>query len=271
MDYNFKMPERPENSHKGTFGRVLNVSGSDFMSGAAGLSSISALTVGAGLVVLCSTSKVINAISAQTKEIVFAPLTDVINQLKAADVLLVGCGLSVSNEANMIFSKIFEYGCDIPTIMDADGLNILSKSSVKWLPSKLILTPHPKEAARLLDVELEEVVADLEFSAKMISKKYGCVTVLKSHNTVVCSENLEIYVNNTGNSALAKAGSGDVLAGMISGLLAQHCEPFEAAKLGVYLHGLCGDLAKNDLTEYGVLSSDLVRYIPQAIKTLIIQ
>ena len=109
----------------------------------------------------------------------------------------------------------------------------------------------------------------MEYWAKEISKKYHCVTVLKSHNTVVCSKDLKIYVNNTGCSALAKAGSGDVLAGMISGLLAQKCDAFYAAKLGVYLHGLCGDLAKNDLTEYGVLASDQIRFIPYAIKTLL--
>ena len=269
MDCNFKMPDRCENSHKGSFGKVLNISGSDFMTGAAGLSSLSALKIGAGMVVLCSTLKVISAISAQTKEIVFAPLTDIVNQLKSATILLAGCGLSTSNEANMLLSKIFELKNNIPTVIDADGLNLLSNSNLKWLPDDLILTPHPKEASRLLDVELDEILADLEFSAKMISKKYNCVTVLKAHNTVVCSKDFEIYINNTGNSALAKAGSGDVLAGMIAGLLAQHCEPFEAAKLGVYLHGLCGDLAKNDLTAYGVLASDLVRYIPQAIKTII--
>ena len=263
------MPARPENSHKGTFGRVLNVSGSDFMPGAAGLSSLAALTIGCGMVVLCSSARVINAISAQTKEIVFSPLPDIIGQLKSASVLLFGCGMSTSAEAVMVLSKIMDFKRDIPTVVDADGLNLLAKSDVKWLPSELILTPHPKEASRLLDVELDDIIADLEFSAKMISKKYNCVTVLKSHNTIVCSKDLKIYINNTGNSAMAKAGSGDVLAGMITGLLAQNCETFEATKLGVYLHGICGDLAKNDLTEYGVLASDLVRYIPNAIKTLI--
>lgn len=106
-------------------------------------------------------------------------------------------------------------------------------------------------------------------SAKAISEKYKCVTVLKSHHTIVCSKDLEIYINNTGNSALAKAGSGDVLAGMIAGLLAQRCEAFYAAKLGVFLHGRCGDLAKNDLTEYGVLAHDLIRYISDSIKTIL--
>ena len=116
---------------------------------------------------------------------------------------------------------------------------------------------------------MTDILNDTEFYAKVISKKYNCVTVLKSHNTVVCSKNLEIYINETGCSALAKAGSGDVLTGIIGGLLAQKCTPFDAARIGVYLHGLCGDLAKNDLTEYGVLASDLVRYIPNAIKTLL--
>lgn len=261
------MPERAENSHKGTFGRVLNVSGSDYMPGAAYLSSVAALTVGCGYVFLCSTERVINALAAQTQNVVFCSLSDLEVQLKAADVLLIGCGLSTSQEAVEIFKRAVE-NAPSTVLIDADGLNILSKLQIS-LPENLVLTPHPKEAARLLGVGLEEVLSDIEASAKEISKKYSCVTVLKSHNTVVCSKNLEIYVNNTGNSALAKAGSGDVLAGVVAGLLAQNCKPFYAAKLGVYLHGLVGDLAKNDLTEYGVLASNQIRYIPFAIKNII--
>lgn len=268
------MPERAENSHKGTFGRLLNVSGSDYMSGAAYLSSVAALTVGCGYVFLCSTERVIDALAAQTQNVVFCPLSELENQLKSADVLLLGCGLSTSDKAVEIFERAVK-NAPSKVLIDADGLNILSAEGGKSLKQvqndilDLILTPHPKEAARLLGVDLEEVLSNLEASAKEISKKYNCVTVLKSHNTVVCSKNLEIYINNTGNSALAKAGSGDVLAGIISGLLAQKCEPFYAAKLGVYLHGLAGDFAKNDLTEYGVLASDQIRYIPFAIKNII--
>ena len=263
------MPGRQENSHKGTYGRVLNIAGSDYMPGAALLSSLSALKTGCGYVFLCSTERVIDAVAAQTQNIVFAPISDLENQLKNADVLSIGCGLSTNSEAVKLFIKTMEQTPDIPTVIDADGLNILSKLESIFLPSRLILTPHPKEAARLLHVDVDVVLAEMEKSAKEISNKYKCVTVLKSHNTIVCSKDLEIYVNETGNSALAKAGSGDVLTGMISGLLAQGCEPFYAAKLGVYLHGLCGDLAKNDLTEYGVLAHDLVRYIPGSIKTLL--
>lgn len=267
------MPERAEISHKGTFGRVLNVSGSDYMPGAAYLSSVAALTTGCGYVFLCSTERVIDAVAAQTQNVVFCPLSDLEYQLKAADVLLIGCGLTTSNSACDIFELAVK-NAPPKILIDADALNILSLAGGKILKqvqndiSDLILTPHPKEAARLLNVNVEQILENMEFYAKEISKKYCCTTVLKSHNTVVCSKDLEIYVNSTGNSALAKAGSGDVLSGIIAGLLAQKCEPFYAAKLGVYLHGLAGDLAKNDLTEYGVLASDQIRYIPFAIKTL---
>ena len=263
------MPIRPEISHKGSFGRVLNISGSDYMPGAALLSSLSALKIGCGYVFLCTTERVIDAVAAQTQNIVFAPLNDLFEQLKCADVLLIGCGLSLSDEAKSLFKKAISNVKDIPVVIDADGLNILSNIDAIVLPKSLVLTPHPKEAARLLNVSVDEVLEDTVQAAKEISKKYNCVTVLKTHKTVVCSEKLEVYENTTGNSALAKAGSGDVLAGMIAGLLGQKCDLYLAAKLGVYLHGLCGDLAKNDLTEYGVLAHDLIRYIPSSIKTLL--
>lgn len=265
----FKMPIRPEISHKGSFGRVLNISGSDYMPGAALLSSLSALKIGCGYVFLCTTERVIDAVAAQTQNIVFAPLTDLFEQLKFADVLLIGCGLSLSDDAKSLFKKAISNVKDIPVVIDADGLNILSNVEEIVLPKSLVLTPHPKEAARLLKVSVDEVLEDTVRAAKEISKKYNCVTVLKTHKTVVCSEKLEVYENTTGNSALAKAGSGDVLAGMIAGLLGQKCDLYHAAKLGVYLHGLCGDLAKNDLTEYGVMAHDLIRYIPSSIKTLL--
>lgn len=265
----FKMPERAEDSHKGTFGRVLNISGSDYMPGAAILSSLAALKIGCGYVFLCSAERVINAAAAQTQNIVFAPLNDLENQLESADVLLIGCGLSLSGEAEEIFERTFSTTRQIPTVIDADGLNLLSRMQDTKLPENVILTPHPKEAARLLSVGLNEILDNMEASAKEISKKYKCITVLKSHRTLVCSKNGEIYINSTGNSSMAKAGSGDVLAGMIAGLLAQNCEPYYAAKLGVYLHGLAGDLAKNDLTEYGVMAHDLVRYISDSIKAIL--
>lgn len=264
----FKLPERNQNSHKGTFGKVLNIAGSKYMPGAAYLSSVSALKIGCGYCFLVSEEDVIKAVAAQTQNIVFVPLKDIKKQLKTSDILAIGCGLSTSKNAVKTFKTALKNTPDIPVIIDADGLNILSKVKIK-LPQNLILTPHPAEAARLLQKTTEEVLSNFEKSAIAISRKYNCTTVLKSHNTVVCAPNGEIYTNNTGNSALAKAGSGDVLTGIIAGLLAQKMQSFEAAKLGVYLHGLCGELASKELTEYGVMANDLINYIPAAIKSII--
>jgi len=257
----FKLQTREENSNKGTFGKVLNISGSEYMWGAAYLSSISALKIGAGFVALASEDSVLKRINAP--EIVLCPLS----QIKQTDatVLLIGCGLSTSKHAKEIFNQVIP--STIPTVIDADGLNILAQTNIR-LEKNTILTPHPKEASRLLNCSLDEILADMEASAKKICKKYNCITVLKSHKTIV-TDGEKIYYNTTGNSALAKAGSGDVLAGMIAGLLAQGSNPYEASCLGVYLHGIAGDLAKNDLTAYGVLASDTIRYIPNAIKSFL--
>lgn len=272
MDYKLpKLPKRSENSNKGTFGKVLNISGSEYMTGAGFLSSVSALKVGAGYVELASCERALNVVATLAPEVVLAPLSKIPELISNATVLLIGCGLSTSHTAKRIVKTVLP--AQIPTVVDADGLNILAESPEILHSAKndkiknLIFTPHPKEASRLLNCKLEDVLNDMENSAKKICEKYNCITVLKSHNTIVSDGN-KIYRNTTGNSALAKAGSGDVLAGIIAGLLAQKMTPFDASCLGVYIHGLAGDLAKNDLTAYGVLASDTVRYIPNALKIL---
>lgn len=263
-----KLPERKENSNKGTFGKILNVSGSEYMTGAGVLSSISALKIGAGYVELANQENVLKAVSFQVPEVVLAPISKIEDLIKTSTVLLIGCGLSTSNEAVELFTNTISKAKNLPTVIDADGLNILAKNKIE-LPDQTILTPHPKEAARLLNCELDKVLNDFDVCAKQISEIYNCVTVLKSHRTIVVSPSGEIYRNTTGNSALAKAGSGDVLAGMIAGLLAQKMNVFDASVLGVYLHGLAGDLAKENLSAYGVLASDTIRYIPLAIKNFL--
>lgn len=265
----FELPLRNENANKGTFGRVLNISGSDYMPGAAYLSSVSALKAGCGYVFLATEERVINAVAAQTQNIVFAPLNEIENLLKTSDVLLIGCGISTSKKAEEIFKSTLKKVPDIPVIIDADGLNILAKWKNPILPDKLILTPHVKEASRLLEVNVDRIITNMEFFAKELSQKYSCTTVLKSSETVVCSKDGEIYKNKKSNSALAKAGSGDVLAGIIAGLSAQGLDEYNAAKTGVYLHSLAGECAKNDLTEFAVLANDQIRYISQAYKKLL--
>ena len=263
------MPERPEISHKGTFGKVLNVSGSDYMPGAAYLSSIAALKIGCGYVTLCSSERVINIVAAKSSNIVFSPLKILEEQTKKSDVILVGCGLSTSDESRKIFKSVISFVKDKPLIIDADGLNILSEISTNISLEKMILTPHPKEAASLLKTSTEIILENPKRAAKEISQKYNCVTVLKLHNTVVCSKKNEIYINNTGNSSLAKAGTGDVLAGIITGLAAQGLNLFESAKTGVYIHGLSGEIASKDLTKYCVLPEDVIDYIPMAVQSII--
>ena len=167
-----------------------------------------------------------------------------------------------------VFSKI---DLKIPMVIDADGLNLLAggKVSVPKVLNDVIITPHPLEAARLLGVSLKYVLDNLENSAKALSVKYKCVTVLKTHRTVICDKELNIYINQHGNSALAKSGSGDVLAGVIAGLIAQGMSGVEACKLGVYLHSRTGEIASEELTEYSVMASDLPKYLYKAIREIL--
>lgn len=266
---NFKniLPKRPENSHKGTFGHVLNIAGSKFYTGAAYFSSVAPLKVGCGLVTLAGEESVFKTVSSLTPDIIFMPITRIGKELtKNFQVVSIGCGLGIN--AVKIFKKILKLMEDsqIPLVIDADGLNILSKFKKMSLPLNTILTPHPKEMSRLLKVDMEKILAEPEFWVKECCKKYDCTTVLKLHKTLVADNKGQFYENNTGNSALSHGGSGDVLCGMISGFLAQGVNVFDACCLGVYLHGLAGELASKDLTEYSVLASDLLNYIPKAIK-----
>ena len=263
------MPKREQNSNKGTFGKVLNVAGSDNFIGAAYLSSLSVLRTGAGYVALASCEKVINSVSQMLPEAVYITREDGLKNIDGYTVVLMGCGLGQSEQAKKDVISFLNKRKNIPTVIDADGLNIISKIPEIILDNNVVLTPHPAEAARLLGVNISEILDDIENAAKKISEKFNAVAVLKTHRTVVCDTDGKIYINNHGNSALAKAGTGDVLAGIIAGLLAQKLTAFEAAKLGVYLHSRAGEIASEELSEYSVLASDLCKYLPRAIKELI--
>ena len=268
----FKMPIREQNSHKGTFGKVLNFSGSKNYIGAAYLSTKSSLKIGAGLSALASEKQIISSVSAMLPEAIYLTRKEGLDKINDYSVVLIGCGLGQGINAKNLLKKVLKKTKDKPLIIDADGLNLLATITPSQpSPSRegVIITPHPLEASRLLACSLEQVIENLEESAKELSKKYNCVTVLKTHRTIVCDTDLNIYTNQYGNSALAKAGSGDVLAGIIAGLLAQGMQAFEACKLGVYLHFRSGEIASENLTEYSVLANDLINYIPEAIKEII--
>lgn len=264
------LPKRKQNSNKGTFGKVLNIAGSPNYLGAAYLSSVSALKSGCGYVALASCPMALQSVANKTSDVVLVPIKQVKNVVKNYDVVSFGCGFSTEAPAVLMFKSIMTELAilDLPVVLDADGINLLAKFKKIILPDRLILTPHPKEASRLLGKDVSAILDNPEDSAIEISINFKCTTVLKMHNTIVCSKNLNCYTNNTGNSALAKAGTGDVLCGMIAGFLAQGLKPFEACKTAVYLHGRAGEIASEDLTEYSVLASDLLDYIPKAIKAL---
>ncbi len=265
----YKMPDREQSSNKGTFGKVLNFSGSKNYIGAAYLSTVSILKTGGGFAALATEENIIRSVSAMLPEAVYLEKKEGLRQVNDFSVVLIGCGLGLEKKSRDLFKKVINKlsSTQVPTVIDADGLNILSGMSLK-LPKYTVITPHPLEAARLLGVNLQDVLANLEESAKKLSQKYGCVVVLKTHRTIIC-EGENIFINQHGNSALAKAGSGDVLAGVIAGLLAQKMPPFEAAKLGVYIHSRAGEIASEELTEYSVLASDLPDYLPKAIMEII--
>lgn len=271
-------PKRYPNSHKGSYGKVLNISGSKYYSGAAIFSSLSALKSGAGYITLACPSEITSIISSYTPDVTLFPLKSENGAIakeaasvlsdKAAeyDVISIGSGLSQENNTKE-FVADFLNKIEKPVIIDADGLNAIAFYDIKKLPSKAIITPHPKELSRLLNVSIDEIQEHREEYAKTASKKYSCITVLKGMNTIV-TDGSKYYINNSGNSALAKAGTGDVLTGLISGLYAQKKDLFYSAALGVYIHGLAADIAALKTTEYGLLASELIEYIPEAIKKI---
>ena len=265
----YKMPFREQISNKGTFGKVLNFCGSENYIGASYLATISSLKVGAGFSALATIPQVINSVSSILPEAVYLTRNQGIEKIQDFSVVLFGCGLGVSEESTKLLEDVLsKIKPSTPFVLDADGLNILSEVNFK-LPANTIITPHPLEASRLLGVSLNYVLEYQEDTAKALSSKYDCITVLKTHRTVICDKNLNIFINLHGNSALAKSGSGDVLAGIIAGLLAQKMDLFESAKLGVYLHSRTGEIASEDLTEYSVLASDLPKYLHKAIKEIL--
>ena len=273
------LPERDDNSNKGTYGKILNIAGSRQFSGAAFLSSKSALRIGAGYVSLACPDEIVSRIAPSLPEITYCPLKtsiegsisseNVILDLHNYDVLSIGCGLTTSIDTQkFLISLINKVNSRQKLIIDADGINIFALHRNELSLKNSIITPHPKELSRLLNVSLAEVNDNREKYARITSQTFECITVLKGHNTIVTNGD-KIYTNTTGNSALAKAGTGDVLTGIIAGLLSQKVPSYQAAMLGVYLHGLAGDIASEDYTRYSVLASDVIEYIPFAISELL--
>ena len=269
------LPPRPAWGHKGTFGRCLIIAGSRSMTGAAYLAGQAALRVGAGLVSLA----VPESIRPQflPSEVITVPIPDegsgsfkkvsietLQEHLDNKDVLVIGPGLGSDSELKDVIEAVLEkwYG---PLVLDADGINHLDLEWLKSVPEQVrrswILTPHPGELGRLLDLSPAEINQNRLEIAWNTHKELGVNIVLKGAPTITAGDN-QVYINSTGNSGMATAGTGDVLTGMISGLLAQGMNAFLAAAAGAYLHGRAGDYVGQVYSQRGITASDLLPAIP---------
>ena len=255
------MPERKAYSNKGSYGKILIIAGNETMSGAACFAAEAALRMGAGLVKVLSDAGNRQILQTRLPEILFGERKDLEESLEWCDCILFGPGVGVSEEMKEMLEMVLKKGKK-PLVIDADGLNIISRFNMKIdYPYGTIMTPHLMEAARLMSCDITQIKEDLCQSAQDLAEKYHCTAVLKDATTIVAREDDLVYINQSGNDGMATGGSGDVLAGMITGLLGEGLSVHEAAVHGVYLHGLAGDHAKHDLGAYSMIASDIIAHI----------
>lgn len=260
-----KLMPRAQDAHKGQFGQVLVVAGNTGMGGAGLLASQACLRTGAGLVSLATAEPHIAACLARQPEImVHAPTQPEPLQalMLKASVILLGPGLGQSLWAKQQFELASQQ--TVAQVWDADALNLLSQYASTRLPQHIVLTPHPGEAARLLQSTTEEIQKNRENSALLLAKKYNAVVILKGFHSLIASPENQLCVCLQGHPAMAGAGFGDVLAGVVSALLAQHMSAFDAACLAVYLHANAGQ--QLGAQGRGLAASDLILPIRQLLE-----
>lgn len=290
-----RLPKRQPDGHKGTYGRALLIGGSRGMAGSIALSGISCLKSGAGLVTLAVPDRCLETVAAFHPAYMTVPLVDdaqgalvrealpkILELLESKDTAAVGPGLGQSADVQRIVQELFA-SAPCPLVIDADGLNALAKAgaALKAAYHPRILTPHPGEFARLEVALLEEAGAkrsdhataskpDRErqiAAAQRLAAKYRVIVVLKGHRTFV-TDGERTYENDTGNPGMATGGTGDCLTGTLTALLGQKLDPFDAAVLGVHVHGLAGDLAAAACGQVGMTALDLAEHLPAAFKAL---
>lgn len=260
-----RLPIRPGRSNKGTFGHVLVVAGSQSMSGACFLAAKAAYTAGAGLVRVVSTENNRAILLSALPEILFSGRDELADVLEWADAVVIGPGIGLGKEAEEMVRCVLD-SSSVPTVIDGDGIRICSNLADE-LSDNFVLTPHVKEMTYLTGKSVQELLEEILPSTKEAAGKWGCTIVQKDARTIVSNSD-EAYINVSGNNGMATGGSGDVLAGLTGGLLAQGMEPFEAAKLAVYIHGLAGDIMADEKSVYSLMASDLITGISRVLNKI---
>lgn len=276
----FFLPERKKETHKGTYGHLFVIGGSPGLTGAVCLACLSALRTGCGMVTAGVPESTNDIFEIKITEVMSKPLPEsgrkTISPLavekcldfieKNADGVVIGPGISTDTGPQLFFNQTFPH-IKKPVVIDADGLKLLSKN-LDFLGNKsgqIIITPHPGEMSVLTGLSITEIQSKREKISAEFAKKYSVIVVLKGYRTIV-SDGEKTYVNLTGNPGMATAGSGDVLSGIIGGLVVQGFSLWKSAVMGVYIHGLAGDIAAKKYGEYSLIAGDIIEFLPEAIK-----
>ncbi len=274
--------KRQRDAHKGTYGHLFILSGSLGKTGAAVMAGKAALKMGAGLVTVGTPESCLPIVARSMVELMTEPLSEtpektlssealneILNLLKGKGALMIGPGISTHpSTAEFVLSLIPKI--KTPAVIDADALNILASKPeiIKSLRKPAVLTPHPGEFARLLNISTKEVMEKKLELVPKFAVEYGVYLVLKSYRTLTAAPDGKVYINSTGNPGMATAGSGDVLSGMIASMIIQEKNLLEAVLAAVYVHGLSGDLGAEKLGEKPLVAGDIIRYLPKSIKLL---
>ena len=268
------LPDRDPFAHKGKFGKILLLCGSEGFTGAAALAAMGALRSGAGLVFLGVPRSIYTIAAVKLTEAIVFPLPDeggklsrealpeILERLPKMDAVLLGPGLGQSQGVSEVVKAVLVQ-TDCPVVLDADGINVMAGhiNILRGRQAPTILTPHDGEFARLGGVIGEDRVA----AAEQMARDLGVIMLLKGHRTTI-TDGATTYINRTGNPGMAVGGSGDVLAGIIASLLGQGIVPLEAAACGAWLHGAAGDRCAAEMGQYGMLPTDMLHVLPRLLK-----
>lgn len=262
------MPQRTPDANKGSCGKALLIAGSDKYAGAAVLASQAAYRMGAGLVKLVTHSDNRNIVLGNNMECLLDTYSyelpsDIDESISWADALCIGPGLSQGGIAEKLVRRTIEYS-DKKRLYDADALNIIAAGNIAFGGENVVVTPHIGEMSRLTGKSISQIKSDIIGTAVDYANERSCICVLKDARTIV-TDGDDVYINISGNDGMATGGSGDVLSGIITSLMAQGMNCFEAAKLGVYIHGLAGDEAALKKTGYSMVAGDIVKNISSVL------